>query len=366
MYSNFRYIDTTAASFVLADGVIRLQSNGSVELSMQFGNELIYFRAFVINKLCVDLIIGMDFLIIFNANIDVKSQHLSLEISGRRTSTRVDDHLRRPLIPLHARQATVVPPHSTFAILVSTPISSLSAYFIPTSNFIEHFYLSSTQKLVTIQHYHSCLLVTNSSNVQQYIPGFFCFGYLLSNQAKEPNFFNQIALLCRRYNEKKNQQTSSPTFTHPQLPQRIFNDPTRLYRPISSINQLFDNSRHNISNIAVENVFNTVPHTPPSFRPHHNPHHREETQRLIEEFLEAGIIQESNSPYAAPAFIVPRKDNHPGRLVVDYRALNKITVPDASPLPHTEDLLQELGEGYKYFSRLDLKSGYHQFRVPPV
>ncbi|CAF4630864.1 unnamed protein product [Rotaria socialis] len=407
--SNFRYIDTTAASFVLADGVIPLQSNGSVELSMQFGNELIHFRTFVINKLCVDLIIGMDFLIICNANIDVKSQHLSLEISGRRTSTRLDDHFRRPLIPLHASQSTFVPPHSTVAILVSTPISSLSTYFIPTSKFIEHPYLSSTRKLVTTHHHHSCLLATNSSNVQQYIPEFFCFGYLLSKQAKEPNFLNQIALLCRRYNEKKNQQTSSPTFTHPQLPQRIFNDPTRLYRPISSINQvtpntlpsyyssqfletrhlltnhlldhqeksqlstllaqfsqLFDNSRHNISNIVVENVFNTVPHTPPSFRPHRNPHHREETQRLIEEFLEAGIIQESNSPYAAPAFIVPRKDNHPGRLVVDYRALNKITVPDASPLPHTEDLLQELGEGYKYFSRLDLKSGYHQFRLPPA
>ncbi|CAF4792792.1 unnamed protein product, partial [Rotaria socialis] len=113
---NFRYIDTTAASFVLADGVIPLESNGSVELSMQFGNELIHFRAFVINKRCVDLIIGMNFLIIFNANIDVKSQHLSLEISGRRTSTRLDDHFRRPLIPLHARQSTFVPPHSTVAI----------------------------------------------------------------------------------------------------------------------------------------------------------------------------------------------------------------------------------------------------------
>ncbi|CAF4606086.1 unnamed protein product, partial [Rotaria sp. Silwood2] len=115
-----------------------------------------------------------------------------------------------------------------------------------------------------------------------------------------------------------------------------------------------------------ENVFNTVPHSPPSFRPHRNPHTREETQRLIDEFLEAGLIQESTSPYASPAFIVPRKDNRPGRLVVDYRAVNKITIPDASPLPHAEDLLHELGKGYKYFSRLDLKSGYHQFRLPPA
>ena len=343
---------------------------------MQFGNELIKIQAFVIKQLCVDLIIGTDFLITFNAIIDVKSQYLSLEHFGRRTSICLDDQFRRPLIPLHARHASLVPPHSTVAVLVSTPISALSAYFIPTSNFIEHPYLSSTQQIVTIQQHHSCLLVTNSSAIQQHIPEFFCFGYLLSNQTGLQNFFNQIAVLCRRYKEKKNQQTSSLTFTHPQLPQRLLNDPKRLYRPIPLINhvtlntlphfspspfsqardllvnhvldqdnkdrlstllaqfsQLFDNSHHNISNIVVENVFNTVPHSPPSFRPHWNPHHREETQRLIDEFLEAGLIQESNSPYAAPAFIVPRKNNRPGRLVVDYRALNKITVPDASPLP---------------------------------
>ena len=134
----------------------------------------------------------------------MKSQHLSLEISGRLTSIRLDDHFRRPLIPLHARQATFVPPQSTVAILVSTPISSLSAYFIPTSNVIEHPYLSSTQKIVTIQNHHSSLLVTNSSNVKQYVPEFFCFGYLLSNQAKELNFFKNPSWRILWSNVKNN------------------------------------------------------------------------------------------------------------------------------------------------------------------
>ena len=66
-----------------------------------------------------------------------------------------------------------------------------------------------------------------------------------------------------------------------------------------------------------------------------------------------------------PRLSLLEKNNRPGRLIVDYRALSKITVPDASPLPHTEDLLQEFGKRYKYFSRLDLKSDYHQFRIPP-
>ena len=100
------------------------------------------------------------------------------------------------------------------------------------------------------------------------------------------------------------------------------------------------------------------------FCPHHNPHNQKESQRLIDGFLKADIIQESNSPYAALDFIVPRKENRPGRFVADYRALNKITISDASPLPHGEDLLQELRNIYKYFSKLDLESGYHQLRIP--
>ncbi|CAF4497579.1 unnamed protein product, partial [Rotaria sp. Silwood2] len=151
-----------------------------------------------------------------------------------------------------------------------------------------------------------------------------------------------------------NRQTGAYYNSHRNPPQHLF-----AYQPPSPLQQ---SSPSHI----IENVFNTISHSPPAFRPHRNPHNRQETQRLIDEFLEAGINQESNSPYAAPGFIVPRKDNRPGRLVVDYRALNKITISNASPLPHAEDLLQELGKGYKYFSKLDLKSGYHQFRIPPT
>ncbi|CAF1664132.1 unnamed protein product, partial [Adineta ricciae] len=227
------------------------------------------------------------------------------------------------------------------------------------------------------------------------IPRHFCLGYLLSHQTQLPSYIDQLSVLCRRQNEKKNAQlfpatavsTESPSLCSlpsplladlsaplptPELPQPMaalvhhLVDPHRKHQFSHLLNwytPLFDNSRHNISDIVIEDVFNTVPHTPPTFRPHRNPHTREETRCLIDEFLEAGLIRESNSPYAAPAFIVPRKDDRPGRLVVDYRALNRITIPDASPLPHGEDLLQELGKGYTCFNKLDLKSGYHQFRL---
>ena len=405
--SNSRYLDTTARAFTLADGILPLQITGSVELSLNIGSQHIPFCTFVTEKLCVDLIPGMDIFLAFHALIDVQLQQFSLEFARHRYVIQVDDQIRRPLIPLYSCHSFSIPLRSTIPILVSSPFSSASGYFIPSSVFRDYPALVASQKIVTIHKHRSTLLVTNVSDFPHQLPQDFCCGHLLSDTSKDPTFFDQVSVFCRRYNEKRNQQVLSSVFVHQQLPQRAsFQHPTSapslsfhsgssdssvrssiscslqqtlnslikhllidsqaytLLSLISQFSHLFDNSRHNMSNIVIENVFNTVPHTPPAFRPHRNPHHREETRKLIDEFLEAGIIQESKSSYAAPAFIVPRKDNRPGRLVVDYRALNRITIPDASPLPHREDLLQELGKGFKYFTKLDLKFGYHQFRIP--
>ncbi|GBG80434.1 hypothetical protein CBR_g30899 [Chara braunii] len=80
--------------------------------------------------------------------------------------------------------------------------------------------------------------------------------------------------------------------------------------------------------------------------------------------LEAGgWIRPSSSPYGAPVFFV-RKKNKDLRLCIDYRELNAQTVKNAGPLPRIDDLLKRLG-GAKYFSKLDLKSGYHQISIQP-
>jgi hypothetical protein len=88
-----------------------------------------------------------------------------------------------------------------------------------------------------------------------------------------------------------------------------------------------------------------------------------ELKKQLTELQEAGYIRPSSSPWGAPVLFVQKKEGSQ-RMCVDYRSLNDVTMKNKYPLPRIEDLFDQM-RGARVFSKIDLRSGYHQMRIRP-
>ena len=352
----------------------------------------------------------MDYINLYNLSINVKHQTISIEHHNRILTVNVDPDNQIQKIPVTSARSIFIPPYSMRSIQVTIPVSSISSCLLPKPSLCRNKSLSIKRTLLNFRNYRSLLFFSNTSSIPQLIKKDWCVGFLLcrslsyltspisttlhksfavtrlagestasfDSHADSPThtlqFPSSLFSKSKQNNHSHSKHTSycntisssrlSVNNHIDELVQSIQNKKHRedLRSLLAHFSHTFDISKHNIANTLIHHVINTVPHSPPACKPYPQPDKGQAMYKLIQEFLRADLISESHSPYAAPAILVKKKDGS-YRFVVDYKKLNLITIKDSSPLPNMEDALRKLGQGYSYFSKLDLKSGFYQIPI---
>lgn len=118
-----------------------------------------------------------------------------------------------------------------------------------------------------------------------------------------------------------------------------------------------------ISNIVEMKLYPDPSMPPVKLRPYPlSPQMQKIASQEIDKLLSQGLIEPSESPWAAPAFLIPKKNRTEWRLTVDYREVNKVCRKNAYPLPLMQETLDRLKDS-KFVSNLDLVMGYHQIKM---
>nr|CAH7733188.1 unnamed protein product [Callosobruchus chinensis] len=156
-----------------------------------------------------------------------------------------------------------------------------------------------------------------------------------------------------------------PKFTMNDLKSQISNNLSQneFQKLLLLLNKYRDGFAQNMNELGkikgVEMKINLTDDKPVTYRPYRlSFSEREKVREIVNSLMSADIIQESNSPYASPVILVKKK-NDETRMCIDFRAINAKTIKDSYPLPRVDDHLEVL-KGCKFFTTLDMASGYHQ------
>ncbi|UYV69751.1 hypothetical protein LAZ67_7000606 [Cordylochernes scorpioides] len=309
------------------------------------------------------IILGWDFLEASNAVIDCGRAEIRLE--------EAKDILNSPasMGKVVASRSVVIPAESTKLInVMSEELNGQNqVLFEPSKKVLIGKGLTLPCALFRLSHNKGKLWIVNSSTTAQIVPKGMCLGKI---QRVEENNLTAISE-CSEFNKevKNANHASHADKSDFKFLQNLISDDlseeqqSQILSILKRYEKIFDKNNEPVKQTSVtKHKIETGNHQPIKHRPYRvSPTERQAIQTEVDKMLDAGIIRHSESPWSSPVILVKKKDGN-WRFCVDYRRLNKVTKKDVYPLPRIDDTLDSL-KGAKFYSSIDLRSGYWQIEV---
>lgn len=325
---------------------------------------VLYTIEFIVLPTCShDIILGWDFLSRHEALIDCA--RAEVEFSAL-PDEPTEENFVSSTAKLVAAADTNIPPKSAVIVpLRCTSFADATALFTPSEIFLRRRCIPLPFAVLAICSGETTMTVTNPLSSPCSLRRGECLGRVeivdshlvieVPDDAPDP----QINALTPSETTQL-----APDLFHASIDDSL--DPTQkaqLLRLLYRFRSSFDCEQHSLGRTSmVTHSIDTGSHAPLRQRPYRvSPSERHVIDQQVNDMLQRGIIRPSNSPWASPVVLVTKKDGSI-RFCVDYRRLNTITRKDMYPLPRIDDALDCL-QGAKFFSSLDLRSGYWQVPV---
>lgn len=341
-------INTNNISTLSGIGQGKIRSIGTTHFDLRYKKYLIPHTFHVVDDdfpIPCDGIIGMDFIRRFNCVLDFNEDVNYLILRPQNLTEQIEIELTNTcneLLTLPARSEV---------IRQIRLITSSKELLVPHQEIKPGVFIAST--LVRANNAFIRILNTNSNTVT-----------IEESQISTEDINDYEIIPNKSYEHKRN--TKILEILRKNFPKQFENTLTNLCTKFSDVFGL--ESEVITTNNFYEQKLRVKDKQPVYIKNYRIPHtHKEEIERQVTKLISDGIVEPSHSEYNSPILLVPKKSlpsskEKRWRLVIDYRQINKKLVADKFPLPRIDDILDQLGRA-KYFSCLDLMSGFHQIQL---
>ncbi|CAF3848076.1 unnamed protein product [Rotaria sordida] len=328
-----QFVNKSYKCVILADGNTSLFILGTWDLSIIMGDMLTSIQAFVVKELCAACILGMDFINKYKLIINTEEQMVSICNKHQRTTLKFDLNQGDISYPTRLINDIRIPPKRTVVVPVSVRVSSAKVLFRPSYKLQQRLPILMLNSSLTVHRHTSFISLYNPTNYLCSLPK----GIILGTTTIPTLSFKRNLIIDHQLVNRNIISFIQHIADHEQQ------DKVRII--LNQFAKLFDTSKSSIATGVKPHAIKTLDHPPPTSKPFYTtPSKQEEMYKITQELLHFGLIRPSYSPYAAPALLVPKHD-------------------DNHPLSNLEQAIQILGSGYKFFSKLDMKSGFWQIPI---